>query len=221
MAEAVRHGPPPEQPEPRWPTAVAVLAIGGLFLALPPSLSIGPGWLLLALIILLIVPLTITHQQGYHAINMVLGHLLNAIITLFLLASVWLLVRMLLAHKESPIALLQSAAALWLSNVLVFASWYWRLDAGGPHQRAKRAGHTAGAFLFPQMTLGQPVRDTDGRPWSPRFVDYLFLAFTTSTAFSPTDTPVLSRWAKALTMVQAIISLAITIILVARAINIA
>lgn len=215
------HGPTAEKPEPRWPTALALLAVGGLYLALARSLSVGPGWLLLAIIALLVVPLALTHRQGYHRVNMVLGHLLNAIITLFVLASVVLLIRMLLIHAEPPLALLRSAAALWLSNVLVFASWYWRLDAVRPHQRAKRAGHAAGAFLFPQMTLGGQAREADGRPWSPKFIDYLFLAFNTSAAFSPTDTPVLSRWAKLLGMVQSTISLMITIILVARAINIA
>jgi len=63
-------------------------------------------------------------------------------------------------------------------------------------------------------------RERDGYAWSPNFVDYLFLAFNTSTAFSPTDTPVLSRWAKVLTMLQCTISLTVVIVLAARAVNI-
>jgi len=116
---------------------------------------------------------------------------------------------------------LKSAAALWLSNILVFASWYWRLDAGGPHKRAQRADHSRGAFLFPQMTMESERRHAAGFPeWSPNFIDYLFLAFNTSTAFSPTDVPVLSRWAKVLMMLQSIISLLVIALLAARAVNI-
>jgi hypothetical protein len=117
--------------------------------------------------------------------------------------------------------LLRAATALWIGNVLVFASWYWRLDAGGPHQRDLQESHTDGAFLFPQMTLSPEFRKEMGEDdWKPGFMDYLFLAFNTSTAFSPTDVPVLSRWAKGLMMIQAIISLATIAILAARAVNI-
>jgi hypothetical protein len=110
-----------------------------------------------------------------------------------------------------------------VTNVLVFALWYWRLDGGGPYRRDQRAGHETGAFLFPQMTRdGEQGWEAteDGERWSPLFVDYLFLAFNTSTAFSPTDTPVLSRWAKVMTMIQSSISLAVVVILAARAVNI-
>jgi uncharacterized membrane protein len=103
----------------------------------------------------------------------------------------------------------------------VFASWYWRLDAGGPRERERRGVHTDGAFLFPQMTLDQQAKREMGEDrWSPGFVDYLFLAFNISTAFSPTDSPVLSRWAKSLMMVQALISLTTVALLAARAVSI-
>ncbi len=135
--------------------------------------------------------------------------------------SLYLLVAALPLHKEAPQDLLRSAAALWITNILVFASWYWRLDAGGPRARELRGTHTDGAFLFPQMTLDQQGRLTMGEQhWSPNFVDYLFLAFNTSTAFSPTDSPVLSRWAKLLMMMQSLISFATVALLAARAVNI-
>jgi len=87
--------------------------------------------------------------------------------------------------------------------------------------REKRAGHPAGAFLFPQMLLSpQALRAAGQQDWSPNFGDYLFLAFTTSTALSPTDTPVLARWAKGLMMLQALLSLLILALLAARAVNI-
>ena len=114
-----------------------------------------------------------------------------------------------------------AAAALWLSNILVFASWYWRLDAGGPHERSRTLGHTDGAFLFPQMTMDPSAKIAAGEHnWEPNFVDYLFLAFNTSTAFSPTDVPVLSRWAKILMMLQSLISLLVIALLAGRAVNI-
>ena len=69
------------------------------------------------------------------------------------------------------------------------------------------------------MTL-QDKGEEDGVAWSPTFIDYLFLAFNTSTAFSPTDSPVLSRWAKVLTMLQSLVSLTVVIVLAARAVNI-
>lgn len=208
--------------EPRWPGLLALLAVGGITAALPVRLALGPPWLLLAIVCVLSVPAMLTHHHSrYLTVHLVLGHLLSGVITLFMLASLSLLVRELLAHKEPPADLLRSAGILWISNVLVFASWYWRLDAGGPHGRASRLGHPTGAFLFPQMTAGEDHRrEGDGGSWSPRFVDYLFLAFNTSTALSPTDSPVLSRWAKALMMVQSLISLAVIVILAGRAINI-
>ena len=116
--------------------------------------------------------------------------------------------------------LLRSAAALWVTNFLVFASWYWRLDAGGPHARHLRGSHAKGDFLFPQMTLAPDTQMPLDPDWSPGFVDYLFLAFNTSTAFSPTDSPVLARWAKLAMMLQSSISLATLALLAARAVNI-
>lgn len=142
-------------------------------------------------------------------------------LTVFLLADIALLVVAMVERREPPLALLRSAVLLWATNVVVFALWYWRLDAGGPHQRDRRARHTKGAFLFPQMTLDQDAKRESGQEnWSPNFVDYLFLAFNASTALSPTDAPILSRWAKLLMMVQSLQSLAIVVLIAARAVNV-
>ncbi len=100
--------------------------------------------------------------------------------------------------------------------MLVFALWYWKLDAGGPLGREQPGGMKNSAFLFPQMT--RPELMETG--WSPNFVDYLFLSFNTSTAFSPTDTAVLSRGAKLAMMLQSLISLTVVALLAARAVNI-
>jgi hypothetical protein len=154
------------------------------------------------------------------------GFSVTGVLTLGLIASVIMLIRALPEHIQSPTQLLLSAAALWVTNILDFAVWYWRLDAGGPHGRDQAPGHDEGAFLFPQMTLRDETSgeaQTGGAEtqlWSPNFVDYLFLAFNTSTAFSPTDVPVLARWAKGLMMVQSLISLTVLALLAARAVNI-
>lgn len=206
----------------RWPAIFALLALGGLYAALPASLLLGGSrWLLLVIVSVLTVPAVISHYKGAYTTNQVLGYVLNGVVTAALIVSLVLLIRALPLHLEKPQELLQSAAALWLANILVFASWYWRLDAGGPHKRAQRAGHPSGAFLFPQMTLAPEKKHAAGfQEWSPNFVDYLFLAFNTSTAFSPTDVPVLTRWAKVLMMLQSLISLLVIALLAARAVNI-
>jgi hypothetical protein len=161
------------------------------------------------------------HRTGRPHLNNFFAYAGLAVITLAVLSSLALLIIRLPSGKEKPVVLLESAAALWLSNLLVFASWYWRLDGGGPNERDKRGAHVDGAFLFPQMIMDQDLKEKMGEEyWSPGFVDYLFLAFNTSTAFSPTDVPVLSRWAKAMMMVQSAISLATIALLAARAVNI-
>jgi len=213
--------PEPQEAEPRWPAFVAILAVGGLSAALPDVLTMGPRWLFPLVVVVLLVPSIISHHAGRHRLNTLLGFTVDAVLTIELIISLILLIAALPTHKESPIALLLSAASLWVSNMLVFALWYWRLDAGGPNQRDARAGHNEGAFLFPQMTMSEEaLRQTGQARWSPNFVDYLFLAFNTSTAFSPTDVPVLARWAKILMMLQSLLSLLIIALLAARAINI-
>lgn len=207
--------------EPRWPAAIALLAISALYYALPSALTVGPDWLVLALVLILVTPALISHLTGHFKLSQTLGYTANTVVTLALIASLARLVSRLPAHKETPLQLLIAAAALWVSNLLVFACWYWRLDAGGPSQRDLRISHTDGAFLFPQMMLEPDLRREMGEDqWRPGFIDYLFLAFNTSTAFSPTDVPVLSRWAKVLMMIQSIISLATIALLAARAVNI-
>jgi hypothetical protein len=212
---------PQQKLEPRWPAVLALLAVGGLRFALPDSLAIGPDWLLLVVVVALMFPTVTAHMRGLHDLNQILGYVLIGVVTLDMLWSLYLLIGALPSHKEAPKTLLISAASLWVTNILVFASWYWRLDAGGPRAREIRGVHTDGAFLFPQMTIERNSQTDAGENcWTPGFVDYLFLAFNSSTAFSPTDTPVLSRWAKGLMMVQSLISFATVALLAARAVNI-
>jgi hypothetical protein len=221
LAAFVRFFNPPDE-EPRWPAAIALLGLGGLYSVLPaPLIAGGHRWLLLLVVSVLLVPTIIAHYRGNHFLNTVLGIALNSVVTLALVWSLILLIQRLPEHQIAPKQLLRSAAALWIANILLFASWYWRLDAGGPHWRAMMSEHTDGAFLFPQMTMSPELKVAAGETdWSPQFIDYLFLAFNTSTAFSPTDTPPLSRWAKLLMITQALISLLVIALLAGRAVNI-
>lgn len=203
--------------EPRWPAFVAMLAAACLYWALPEPISLGPRWGLLAVIFVLLVPMVISGQQGAYHVARILAFVANGAITVGMIASLAILIQGLPSHRDPPQALLRSAAALWVTNILVFALWYWKLDAGGPLGRDRAAGRLDSSFLFPQMMLKDGVGDA---AWSPHFMDYLFLAFNTSTAFSPTDTAPLSRWAKAGMILQSVISLTVVALLAARAVNI-
>ena len=210
-----------DKPEPRYQALLAFLAVGGIYMALPRSLIIGPTWLLPTLIVVLLVPTVVSHRVGKRSLNRALGIAINGITTLALIGSVILLVRALPSHKESPLQLLRSGMLLWLTNVIVFALWYWRLDGGGPtlRQELKKFGSTS--FLFPQMQVPHDERAQFGCViWRPRFIDYLFVSFTQSSTFGPTDAPLLARWAKILAMIQIFISLSIVVLLISRAVGV-
>ncbi|CAN5608870.1 hypothetical protein BH10ACI3_BH10ACI3_25730 [soil metagenome] len=221
MANKEKADPDRWNPEPRWLAWVVVLILAGIYTALPAHLIVGPRWAYGVIVVGLLIPTVFTHYKRYEMLNRVLGFAESVVVTVGMIASVVLLISGLPSHREQPAELLLSAAALWLTNILVFTLWYWRLDAGGPHSRDRRNEHDQGAFLFPQMTLPPGAKiATNPADWSPNFLDYLFLAFNTSTAFSPTDSPVLTRWAKVLMMTQSMISLTVLALLAARAVNI-
>lgn len=217
LKTAVPHGQPlpDDEPEPRWPGLMALMAGACLHYVLPSRLSVGPDWLLTAFMAVLLVVVIASNRVGQNNVARWLTFMAVTLLTLALMTSLALLIQGLPGHKDPPATLLRSAAVLWVTNILVFALWYWKLDAGGPSGRDKIVGPVDSSFLFPQMAR-QPPDPT----WQPEFVDYLFLAFNTSTAFSPTDTPVLDSWAKVLTMLQSLISLSVLVILAARAINV-
>jgi len=206
---------PDDEPEPRWPALLALMAGACLHYVLPSRLSVGPDWLLTAFMAALVVPIIASRRLGKNNAARWLTFMATSLLTLALMTSLALLIQGLPSHKDQPAILLRSAGVLWITNIIVFALWYWKLDAGGPSGRDKAVGSVESSFLFPQM-----ARQPPDESWSPEFIDYLFLAFNTSTAFSPTDTPVLDSWAKILTMLQSLISLSVLVVLAARAINV-
>jgi hypothetical protein len=111
--------------------------------------------------------------------------------------------------------LLGRGALVWVTNVIVFSLWFWELDRGGPAERA--AGTPVRpSFAFPEDTM--PELAPEG--WMPTYPDYLYLSFTNSTAFSPTDTLPVRLWAKMTMMVESAVALVTAILVVARAINV-
>lgn len=200
---------------PKWAAVIGALAIGVLYLALPGHLTFGPSWIPLALEILLFIPLIFswaTRRPLKQRTIRLLALLLLGVVTTGLAISITLLVITLPTNRQAS-TLLSSAALLWCSNILVFALWYWEIDCGGPHQRF-HSDHQAVDLMFPQQIGGNKTG------WAPQFVDYLFVAFTGATALSPTDTYPLTRKAKALMMIEAMLSIIIIILLAARAVNI-
>ena len=213
-----------DRPEPRWPAIIAAFAAVGLHFALPAELRFGPPGALAVVVAMLVLAAQVARKRGMHRANELLGYAVLMVLTTGLAFGVAALLNALLHGSAKAPALLKSATVLWTTNVIVFASWYWRLDGGGPNQRELKDAHTQGAFLFPQMTVAAPNGDdvtiAEHEKWRPHFVDYLFVAFNTSTAFSATDAPVLSKWAKIAMMIQAIISFTTVVLIAARAVNI-
>jgi len=213
-----------ERPEPRWPAVIGILAAAALHFALPENLRFGPPWLVSGVVVALVFAAFTARRCGWTHANELAAWAILVVLTAGLLYGLAALIIGLVHHDAAAAALLRAAAVLWATNVIVFAAWYWRLDEGGPNERERRDAHTSGAFLFPQMTFTPPgagaqsLAEIEG--WRPGFVDYLFVSFNTSTAFSPTDVPVLSRWGKGAMMVQAIISFTTVVLIAARAVNI-
>jgi uncharacterized membrane protein len=210
----------PARPESRWPASLAVLAAVALYVTLPERLTLGPTWLFPALELAVLVPLTMAVPRRGHdesRLHRSASIALIAIVNAANLASLILLVSNLLSglNKREGTELILAAMQIWLTNVLVFGLWFWELDRGGPSARC-RGDHREPDFLFPQMTTPAAAP----RHWTPTFVDFLYVAFTNATAFSPTDVMPLTRWAKVLMLVQSLASLLTVALVAARAVNI-
>lgn len=208
--------------ESRWLASTAALVALLLYVTLPPRLTIGPTWLMPLLEGALLVPLTITRPQRHRDESWM--ERLGAILLIVLInaanvASLVLLVHFLLmGGKANGRELIVAAVQIWLTNVLIFALWYWELDRGGPGERLKLEPPLPD-FLFPQMIV-RGGKSTGPQNWRPSFIDYLYTSFTNATAFSPTDTMPLTPRAKALMAAQSFASLLILGLIVARAVNI-
>ena len=210
------------QHEPRWHAAVFTLAAIALYVTLPNRVAFGPLWLMPLLVSAMLVPLLLispvrreeTRFQRWLSIALI------ATLNVFNLATLVELVATLLGTKRhlGGSELLIAGVQIWLTNIIVFGLWFWEIDGDGPAQRAHVSGLTPRSdFVFPQMSLPEDLRNPE---WRTKVVDYMYLAFTNATAFSPTDTYPLTRRAKALMTVEGFTSLVTIAIIAGRSVNI-
>ncbi len=200
--------------------AAAVLVAAAMQFALPNRHVLKPTFLFPTVELLLLVVLMIGDPGRIDRRSPLLHRLtlvLIAAMSLDNLAAVVELVGDIIRNdkQETGTVLLATGGAIWLTNVIAFSLWYWMLDRGGPAERANQTG-IAPAFVFAEMVSPEFVRDD----WTPEYIDYLWLAFTNATAFSPTDTMPVTHWAKMLMFFQAAISLVVAVMVIARAVNI-
>ncbi|GAA1460087.1 DUF1345 domain-containing protein [Williamsia maris] len=206
--------------EPRWVASVAIIVVIALQLALPDRLNLSSRFLLPAIEVVLLITLVAANPLRIDRVSTPLRWVSLTLIAVASLANGYSAVRLVLEivagdHRVSAAALLATGGAVYLTNIIIFGLWYWDLDRGGPAARAAGLRRYPD-FLFPQMTTPD-VSDPD---WEPQFADYLYVSFTNATAFSPTDTMPMNRWAKLLMAVQSMIALATVAMVLARAINI-
>ena len=207
--------------EARWPMAGAIVAAMVLTVLLPDDVRLGPAWALPVLEAALLVAVIAADPGSITRRSRELRLLSIALVAVLVVGSLWstaLLIDTLVhggPQTNSARDLLEAGSIVWVSNNIAFALLYWELDGGGA---AARAHHVP---AHPDLAFPQQLNPGIGPPdWSPRFIDYLYLSFTNATAFSPTDVMPLVPWAKISMVVQAVISLAILGLVIARAVNV-
>jgi uncharacterized membrane protein len=204
----------------RWPAAVVVVILVVLQWLTPERLTFEPPWLLPGLELLLLAILVALHPYEIRRKALVVRAGSVAVIAVASLAMAWSVARLvwlLVAEgdPDSPKIVILSGAVIWVTAIGIFGLWYWELDAGGPAARAE-GRRSYPDFLFPQAT----VEGAAPAGWRPDLIDYLYLSFTNSTAYSPTHTLPLSQWAKLSMTLQGSLSLLVVVVVVARAIGI-
>ena len=205
--------------EPRWPVSVAIVAALAMQITLPAQVQLQHAWILPTIGALLLLAATVRSPSQISEVSTsmrVVNMVLIGSITTANIVSASRLIAHLLDHSLSggPTTLLRTGGAIWLTNVITFALWYWELDRGGPAART-RGSTTKIDFLFVQMSNPEFAPED----WKPGFVDYLYLAFTNAAAFGPADVMPLTRWTKLTMMLQSIISLVTIALVISRAVG--
>ncbi len=190
---------------------MAFLSIAASYLALSDYVTIVPRYWLPGLMTMSVMVLLIAQARGRDRLARAISFVILGVVTASLVLREIFLVTTLSGRGVSAFSVLVDAVLIWVSTVVTFAVWYWEIDGDGPAERTIGT-HASEDFLFPQMDRNDGERAIG---WSPGFLDYLFVAFTTSSAFGPTDTPVLSGRIKFLTVIQTVLSLVVVIVLVA------
>jgi len=209
--------------EIRWPVTITVAAAIALQAAVPGRLVlVTPTWILPAVQGALLIALATANPHRIDRQSMILRSLSLFLAALLTFANIWSVARLAvdITHGNlggSPVQLLITGGSIWLTNVVVFGLWYWEFDRDGPVARALNLKNRYPDFQFPQMVSPPEMVPPD---WEPAFLDYLYLAFTNASAFSPTDVMPMSRWAKVAMTVQSLISIVTVALVVSRAVNI-
>jgi uncharacterized membrane protein len=208
------------QGEPRLPVSIAIVVAIALQSALPDRVANQPRWIPPAIAGVLLIGIIAANPSHINRRSPALRAATLLLIAVMSAANIASAARLIvdLVRAEglrNPTQLLLTGAAIWLTNMIVFALWYWEFDRGGPVARAV-APRPYPDFLFPQMTSPELAPEH----WEPQFVDYMYMSFTNATAFSPTDVMPLSRWAKLTMLLQSAISLVTVALVIARAVNI-
>ena len=222
MSKVPKAPAPSDRHTRRWPASLAVIVALGLQLAVPAQIMEAPRWIMPAIGGALLIPLIWTNpfhlrrdEVWLRWIELVLVAVLVAINAIYLISLI-----VLLASGETADGkvLVKAALLIWVTNVVAFALWYWEIDRGGPFARMPEHEHEEerADLLFPQMTVDLPGWER----WLPGFTDYLFVAFTASTAFSPTDTMPLTARVKTLMGIQSAMALLTIAVVAARAVNV-
>jgi len=215
--------------ESRWEAAPAVLLIivlqailAGISKQQEWHLWRLPWWVWLCAIVpevLLLIPLAtesgrnqLEHMGIRRKVSLLLLGVISVVNGLGLLA---LIASLVTGHETSGTQLLMKAAVVWSTNVVTFGLWYWAFDRGGPLRRLE-PNPPPPDFQFPQME--NPQLAAPG--WRPQLVDYMYVSFTNSIAFSPTDAMPLSRQAKLLMLIESSASSVTILLAAARAVNI-
>lgn len=220
MADTTRaHWLKPHKGEHRLAVSLVVVLVITLQFLLPKELSLGFQRYICGLEALLLISLIILTPRRidtHHVPTRNLSIVLTSVMTISNTSSAFKLIDGLAQGTITDAnKLLVSGGSIWLANIVIFSLWFWELDRGGPGARAE-ALDPVPDFLFPQMSSPE----FSEKDWHPRFFDYLFISVTNASAFSPTDTAPLSRWAKILMMVQSLTSLVTVGLVIARAVNI-
>ncbi len=207
--------------EKRWPMAVTLIVAMALPFFLPPKYSFVPRWIIPAIEALFLVALIIADPGRIDRRSTLVRTLSLALVTILVAGAAGATSRLVIDlirggdETNSPSGLLRIGGVVWVYVIITFSFLYWELDGGGPEARARSTPE------FPDLAFPEQLNPRVARPgWRPEFFDYLYLGFTDSTAFSPTDVMPIARWAKLAMAIQATASLVILGLVIARAVNI-
>jgi uncharacterized membrane protein len=207
--------------EKRWPMAVTLMVAIALPLLLPAKFSLGPIWLISVLEAVLLLTLTVADPGRIDRRSAAIRTLSLVLVAILVVGAAAITARLVVdlirggPETHSPGQLLRVGSIAWLYVIIAFSFLYWELDGGGPEARSRAQPE------FPDLVFPEHLNPRIARPtWRPEFFDYLYLAFTDATAFSPTDVMPVARWAKLAMAVQATACLVVLGLVIARAVNI-